>query len=49
MEKLLVEDLEIGGEFDDDGECRIWCDQSTYLNREQVQQVIDHLTELLKL
>ena len=48
MKNLLVEDLEIGGEFDFDGECRICCDESTYLNREQVQQLIDHLTELLK-
>jgi len=50
MEKLLVEDLEIGGEFDFDGECYFQMDNgSAYLNREQVQKVIDHLTKLLKL
>ena len=50
MEKLLVEEIEISGLLDKDGDCRVWIyDRTAYLNREQVQKVIDHLTELLKL
>ena len=50
MEKLRLEEIEISGMLDQDGDCRVWAnDRTSYLNKEEMQQVIDHLTELLKL
>ena len=51
MEKLRLdfEGVEIDGSFDSDGDCYVHMDSGfAYLNREEVQQVIDHLTLLLK-
>ena len=42
--------LEISEKLDEDGECFIQMgNDDAYLNKVEVQQVIDHLTELLKL
>jgi len=51
MEKLVIEReaVEIEGKLDDDNECYFRMYNSfAYLNKEEMQQVIDHLTELLK-
>jgi len=50
MEDLIIErvDFEIEGKLDNNGDCVIWADGSAYLNKEEVQQVIDHLKLLLK-
>jgi len=50
MDNLELErvDLMVSGKICPDGKCFIWSDGHAYLNREEMQQVIDHLTELLK-
>ena len=50
MIDLKLEEIEISGLLDKDGDCRVWIyDRTAYLSKEEMQQVIDHLTELLKL
>ena len=51
MKDLVIEreSVEIEGKLDDDDECYFRMYNSfAYLNREEIQQVIDHLTKLLK-
>ena len=50
MEDLELSQFEIDGRIDCDGDCeiRIIGMGHTYLNKEEIQQVIDHLTLLLK-
>jgi len=41
--------IEINGGFDSEDECYVYIEnESAFLNKEEIQQVIDHLTELLK-
>ena len=49
MEDLKLEQVEISGVFDRDDECRVDVrNVSAFINKEEVQQVINHLTLLLK-
>jgi len=50
MEDLQLErvDIQFEGKLNENGECCIWTDGHAYLNKEEMQQVINHLTELLK-
>ena len=50
MDDLILSQLEIDGRIDCDGDCeiRIVGMGHAYLNKEEMQQVINHLTELLK-
>jgi len=49
MKRLELErvGVEIDGKFDEDNECRIWS-LGQFLNKEEIQQVINHLTLLLE-
>jgi len=52
MRDLVIErlDLEISGKLDKDDECHVllYNNVDFFLKKEEVQQVIDHLTLLLK-
>jgi len=48
MKNLKLRQVEIIGVLDKDGECEMWSDGHTFLSKEEMQQVIDYLTELLK-
>ena len=50
MKKLEIKraDLEISGSFDECGECSVWAFGFTYINKDEMQLIIDHLTLLLK-
>jgi len=49
MERLDLKYFGIDEKLDRDGDCRVWTTaNNTYLNKEEMQKVIDHLTELLK-
>ena len=51
MEDLKLErvgTIEVAGKLDEDGECCICTEGSAFLDKEEIQQVIDHLTLLLK-
>jgi len=50
MKNLFLEreDLEISEKLDEDGECWIWAEGYARINKEEIQQVIDHLTLLLE-
>jgi len=50
MENLVLGEIEISGKLDRDDECYVKIyKESAYLTKDDIQQVIDHLTELLKL
>ena len=49
MKDLVLGEIEISGVLDKDGESRVLInDSAVYLNKAEMQRVINHLSELLK-